>query len=145
MRSSTYKRFISNLRALLTFLILSFLLFSCNHPAARETNAPQTGGATAAISAPEHSYRHHKIHYTRHARCRMGCRHITETEVKEILQMGEINNRKSELAAHPCPKYALEGITAEHQHLRIIVGDCDEEATIITVIDLEHEFECDCH
>ncbi len=145
MLGSTYQRFFANVGAPFAFIILCFLFFGCNHPATPETNTPQTGGAISTVAAPDQSYRHHKIHYTRHARCRMECRHINETEVNEILQTGKINNRKSELGAHPCPKYALEGITEEHQHLRIIVGDCDNEATIITVIDLDHEFECDCH
>src|SRR5579885_2448681 len=57
---------------------------------------------------------------TRHARCRMDCRHITEKEIREILEEGEINYKKSEPDAHPDPKYALEGYTKEGQHLRIV-------------------------
>lgn len=120
-------------------MIVYFLFFRGNH---------HNHFSISSISNDDKSepaYRHLPLHYTKHARCRMDCRHINETEVNEIIQNGEINNRKSELNADPCPKYALEGVTEEHQHLRIIVGNCDEEATIITVIDLEHEFECDCN
>ena len=126
-------------------LILYFIFFKGNHhPDVNNTSTPATA-SSSVTSSGDKAYRHHPLHYTKHARCRMDCRHINETEVNEILQSGEINNRKSEINASPCPKYALEGITNEHQHLRIIVGDCDAEATIITVIDLDHDFECDCH
>lgn len=74
----------------------------------------------------------------------MECREIDASEVKEIVQGGTINYNKSELKANPCPKYAVEGITHDKQHVRIVVGDCSSQASIITVIDLENEFECDC-
>ena len=96
------------------------------------------------IDHREKAFRHNNISYTKHARCRMDCRHINEKEVKEILDKGEINYRKSEIQTTPCPKYALEGMTEENQHVRLIVGDCENEAVIITVIDLDHEFECQC-
>jgi hypothetical protein len=58
--------------------------------------------------------------------------------------MGVINYNKSDLKDKPCPTYAVEGITHDKQRVRIVVGDCDVKAGIITVIDLENEFECDC-
>src|SRR5689334_9103439 len=39
--------------------------------------------------------------YTKHARCRMGCRHIDESEVTEILEKGRVNYAKSEPNGHP--------------------------------------------
>ena len=36
------------------------------------------------------------IKYSRHAKCRMDCRHIDESEVKEILANGIINYNKEE-------------------------------------------------
>ena len=66
-----------------------------------------------------------QIIYTKHARCRMSCRHINQTEVMEILKDGEINYRKSELNNKDCyKKFAVEGFTKEHQHLRIIFAPC---------------------
>ena len=82
--------------------------------------------------------------YTKHARCRMACRHIDESEVKEILQVGRINYQKSEPAARPDPKYALEGITHDHQRVRIIFAPSDGKMVVITVIDLEEEWQCNC-
>ena len=92
----------------------------------------------------EAAFRHQRIYYTKHAQCRMDCRKIDESEVKEILSDGEINYSKSDLKSKPCPKYAVEGNTHDGQHVRIIVGDCNSQASIVTVIDLENEYECDC-
>ena len=88
------------------------------------------------------SYKH--LVYTRHARCRMDCRHIDESEVMEILKSGRINTEKSDPAARPDPKYALEGITHDHQRVRIIFAPSKKEMVVITVIDLDGEWQCSC-
>jgi hypothetical protein len=82
--------------------------------------------------------------FTRHAICRMDCRHITEAEIREILERGVINYNKSDPGAHPDPKYALEGYTREDQHLRIIVAPSSRGMVVITCIDLGQEWQCDC-
>lgn len=84
------------------------------------------------------------LEYTKHARCRMECRQIDESEVEEIMRTGEINYRKSELDASPCPTYALEGMTHDDQHVRIVFAQCDDKTKVVTTIDLEHEWECHC-
>ena len=74
----------------------------------------------------------------------MDCRHIDEAEIKDILQNGTINYRKSELNANACHrKYAVEGY-AKGQHLRIIFAPCGEMMTVVTCIDLANEWECHC-
>lgn len=93
----------------------------------------------------EAAFRNQRIYYTRHAQCRMECRNIDESEVKEILKDGKINYSKSDLKSKPCPKYAVEGTTHDKQHVRIIVGNCSSQASIVTVIDLDNEYECDCN
>ena len=86
-----------------------------------------------------------QIHYSKHARCRMSCRHIDQSEVKEILTKGEINYSKSDLNEDACHKrYALEGYSHDNQELRIIVAECNDELTVITVIDLGREWPCAC-
>lgn len=85
-----------------------------------------------------------KLIFTKHARCRMGCRHIDEAEVREILLHGRINQRKSEPAGRPDPKYALEGKTRDGQEVRIIFAPSDRGMVVITVIDLDTEWPCDC-
>ena len=85
------------------------------------------------------------LEYTRHARCRMECRKITEAEVREIMMEGNINYRKSNVKANPCPVYAVEGITAaDDQRIRIIFAQCDKKTKVVTCIDLDNEFNCAC-
>jgi hypothetical protein len=83
--------------------------------------------------------------YTRHARCRMGCRNIDESEIKEILQKGIINYNKSDLHSKPDPKYALEGITHDGQDVRIIFAPSKRGMVVITCIDMSKEWECKCN
>jgi len=81
--------------------------------------------------------------FTKHARCRMECRNITQKEVKEIVRKAEVNYNKSELDAAQGPKYALEGYTSkDRQHVRIIVAPKQKHLSIVTVIDLDREWEC---
>jgi hypothetical protein len=84
------------------------------------------------------------IIYTRHAKCRMGCRNIDSTEVNEILLTGEVNYQKSDLRSSPDPKFALEGNTHDGQHVRIVFANSAKGPVVITVIDLEKEWYCDC-
>lgn len=91
-----------------------------------------------------HLDRTNRVEYTRHARCRMGCRHITTTEVQEIIAAGAINKAKSAPGDKPCPTIALEGHTRKGQHLRIVVATCGDELRIVTCIDLDREWPCHC-
>ena len=85
------------------------------------------------------------INYSKHARCRMDCRHIDEKEVQQILKQGKINYTKSELKGEDCKKkYAVEGFTKDNQEVRIIFAPCSDEVTVVTVIDLGKEWVCDC-
>jgi len=85
-----------------------------------------------------------KLIYTKHARCRMACRHIDESEVQEILERGTVNDRKSEPAARPDPKYALEGRTHDGQQVRIVFAPSARGMVVTTVIDLDTDWSCDC-
>lgn len=85
------------------------------------------------------------INYSKHAKCRMDCRHIDDAEVNDILQNGKINYNKSELNGNECrKKYAVEGYSKDNQHLRIIFAPCNDEVTVVTCIDLGAEWECHC-
>lgn len=84
------------------------------------------------------------IEYTHHARCRMQCRKISQEEVEEIMQEGKINYNKSNVDGRPCPSYALEGVTRDDQRVRIVFGQCDLKTKVITVIDLDTDWSCDC-
>ena len=84
------------------------------------------------------------LEYSNHAKCRMACRHISQAEVEEIMQDGKINYTKSDLQNARCPRYAVEGVTSDNQRVRIVYAQCNESTTVVTVIDLETEFECNC-
>ena len=84
------------------------------------------------------------IEYTEHAKCRMQCRKISQAEVEEIMQDGKINYGKTDVNARPCPAYALEGVTKDKQFVRIVFGQCDLKTKVITVIDLNTDWSCDC-
>jgi hypothetical protein len=88
-------------------------------------------------------FRNNEIELTEHAKCRMACRNISMAEIKEVLLEGKINYGKSTKNSKPCSKYALEDY-ANGKHLRVVVGDCNHDAVIITVIDLDNQFKCDC-
>jgi Domain of unknown function (DUF4258) len=84
------------------------------------------------------------LQYSNHARCRMECRHITQSEVEETMRDGGINYRKSDIQNARCPRYALEDQTKEGQHVRIVFAQCDNYTEVVTVIDLDTEWTCDC-
>jgi hypothetical protein len=124
-----------------SFLLIFLLFTSCHSPAPEPVNNP----SSPRVSSREPFDRHGLLLYTRHARCRMDCRHITEKEIHEILDAGIINYAKSEPDARPDPKYAVEGFTAEQQHLRIIVAPEKEKLIVITCMELGVEWVCHCN
>lgn len=81
--------------------------------------------------------------YTKHARCRMDCRHIDESEVQEILDNGTLNPNKIE-ESDKGKSYPLEGVTHDKQHVRIVFAPKQENIVVVTVIDLDKDWYCDC-
>jgi Domain of unknown function (DUF4258) len=84
------------------------------------------------------------LEYSNHAKCRMQCRKISQAEVQEIMRDGKINYNKSDLQNARCPRYAIEGITKDEQRVRIIYAQCNDKTVVVTVIDLETDFTCQC-
>lgn len=82
--------------------------------------------------------------YSKHAKCRMDCRHITEGEIKNILQHGKINEAKTEVSSKGT-SYAMEGKGDDNERLRIVYSPHQNETVIVTVIDLDHEWPCNCN
>ena len=115
----------------LTALAFAFILTAC------QSNSSTNSTSNGANIPP--------LIYTKHAKCRMACRHINEEEIKEIITENHINERKSNGGGKPCPTFAYEGYSNEHQHLRIVIAKCDNTWKVVTCIDLSNEFECDCH
>ena len=85
-----------------------------------------------------------RIAYTRHARCRMDCRHISEADIRSVLERGVINLAKSDARERPCPTLAVQGETAGGESIRVILAQCPSETRIITCYNLHKEFECHC-
>ncbi|HMK03412.1 MAG TPA: DUF4258 domain-containing protein [Ferruginibacter sp.] len=103
-----------------------------------KTPTTQTGNATEPLSRDTAI-----IEYSRHAKCRMECRHIDESEVKEILLKGQVNYNKIEESSKG-KSYPLEGVTHDRQHVRIVFAPHDNKLVVVTVVDLDKEWECDC-
>jgi hypothetical protein len=101
-----------------------------------------------SVTTEQGDWRHHKLVYTTHARCRMDCREITEEEVEFVLINGAVNEAKSreenEEAAGHCPVYALEAATKDGQQVRIVFRACEKITKVITAIDLGEEHACNC-
>lgn len=82
---------------------------------------------------------------TSHAKCRMNCRHVTKEEIKEILKDGRLNKAKSGIGSKGDSTFALEGYSHENQHIRVVVAPESDGLVIITCIDLERDWPCNCH
>jgi len=84
-----------------------------------------------------------KLLYSKHALCRMDCRHIDKSEVKDILINGKLNEQKIEESEKGI-SYPLEGYTADNQHVRVVFAPHENETIVVTVIDLDKEWPCNC-
>ena len=96
----------------------------------------------AADSPDRPSIGSQPIVYTQHALCRINCRDLSKHEVQQVIETGSINYRKSEVEARPCPKYAYE--SSSPKRLRVVVGACPTQRKVITAIDLDRKFNCEC-
>jgi hypothetical protein len=101
----------------------------------RETKAAAQNGFDRSIT---------NIVYSKHARCRMDCRMIDESEVKEILHDGQLNEAKIETSSKGT-SYPLEGRTHDGQKVRIVFAPQGDKLVVVTVIDLEKEYACNCN
>lgn len=130
---------------LLLLLLSLWINKSCNHQdsSAQEQSVTQQKNQTVSSRGLNRNPAH--INYSKHALCRMECRSISKQEILEVLKKGTINYKKSSLQKDDCSKkYALEGNSRDGQRIRIIVAPCKEELTIVTCIDLNKEWECNC-
>jgi len=104
-------------------------------------NIPVIDATTTELPIDRHTS---NIIYSRHARCRMECRYIDESEVKEILLKGKLNESKIQQSKKGVT-YPLEGITHDKQHIRIVFAPKGRNAIeVVTCIDLDKDWPCDC-
>lgn len=134
---------------LAVFFVIALGVRQCRQQKDVEPNTSTTNNTTKSTDAsgkenldafrdPESEY-----FFTKHARCRMECRKITQKEIREIVAKAEVNYNKSELDATQGPKYAVEGYTSkDRQHIRVIVAPKQRHLSIVTVIDLDKDWEC---
>lgn len=81
--------------------------------------------------------------FSKHAKCRMDCRNIDESEVREILKTGTINRKKIQSDKRGMT-YPVEGFTRDKQHVRIVFAPKGDGLVVVTVIDLETNWKCGC-
>jgi hypothetical protein len=75
----------------------------------------------------------------------MDCRHISEADIREVLREGHVNEAKSKQEPGKCPAYAIEdNRNSDGIRLRIVFAKCDHEVKVVTCIDRDDEFPCDC-
>ncbi|MFN8278363.1 MAG: DUF4258 domain-containing protein [Chitinophagales bacterium] len=128
---------------LLVGAVKGFKACRAAHPAASNTSASasQTSGTADAQHEIDPDAR---LIFTKHARCRMNCRHITEDNIREVLREGHVNYDKSEQKPGRCPTFAIEDAMADGTQLRIVFAKCAREVRVVTCIDRTHEYECHC-
>ncbi len=130
---------------LIVLAVLAILLKQCGQPSPQKVKSQtQTDDKVVPENRGLNRNPSH-INYSKHAKCRMACRHIDDVEIEDILKNGTINYKKSELQGEDCrKKYAVEGYSKDRQHLRIIFAPCGDEMTVVTCIDIGQEWSCDC-
>lgn len=127
--------------------VLAIGLRRCNNREPAKTTQRQTPRTTTGVdnnTAKKFDRNSTDLFFTKHARCRMQCRKISQQEVKDILANGTINYNKSELDDPQGPTYAVEGTTKDRQHVRIIFAPKQKHMSVVTVIDLDRDNQCDC-
>lgn len=80
---------------------------------------------------------------TRHAQCRMDCRHIDKEEILEVLQQKKQNKKKTRKDERGFT-YAFEGLSRDNQYIRVIIAPDKEKLVVVTVIDIDKNWSCDC-
>ncbi len=141
------------LRKYLPFILLiaAALLFywvKTHQRGGQKTTRTTTESVTPALTSEDRSEepfdRDAALSYSKHARCRMDCRHVDEDEIREVIREGAINFAKIE-ETKKGRTYPLEGITRDRQRVRVVVAPHEDQLTVVTVIDLDKEWQCDCN
>lgn len=129
---------------ILVLLAAGLLFYIKTHQRGKNTVHP-TENITVPVNANDGFDRNFSdLIFTKHAYCRMACRHIDESEVVEVIKNGTINYDKIEKDSRG-RTFPLEGITHDKQHVRVVVApQANNELVLVTVIDLEKDWPCDC-
>jgi hypothetical protein len=114
------------------------LFFACLPAENTAERTPVIGDETVA------DMRKKPLVYTHHGTCRMACRAIDEAEVTDILHRSGTRDPARTREDGECPSHALEGRTDDGQNVRIVYAGCPDKTLVITAIDLDTEWPCDC-
>jgi hypothetical protein len=145
------------LKSCFVYLILCLFFISCfNNENNNDRNTEKKNDKKADdfknntdgrehFSTTDLSYNGQKVKVSKHGRCRMECRNLDAYEIQEVINKGRKNPKKSNSDSKPCPTIALEGMTADGQNARVVLGLCDGDYKIVTVIDLKNDWKCDCY
>ncbi len=134
------KKYRSYIAALLVLIAGAGLLLNKE----KASNGHDDPGINITISEPDFDRTLRPLIFTKHAKCRMACRHIDDSEIEDILVNGNINYDKTDIHSKPDPKYALEGKTRDNQQVRVIFAPSKKGMVVITCIDLDMEWSCNC-
>lgn len=110
-------------------------------PNERETTASGENDVEEALPFDRNFSR---LKFTKHARCRMDCRHIDSLEIAEVILSGNLNIEKIRQDKKGIT-YPIEGYTRDKQHVRVVISPKTDALTVVTVIDLEEEWKCNCN
>jgi hypothetical protein len=135
---------------LIVLTIIALAIKRCNQPVGNHTSETRRIEKNTPVSRQDNGRvvpfdrRTSKLFFTKHAKCRMKCRQISQQEVKDILVSGRVNYNKSDLNDPKGPTYAIEGVTDDQQNVRIIFAPKQSHLTVVTVIDIDVEHQCNC-
>jgi hypothetical protein len=133
---------------LLAMAVAVIVIKKCKNDGVAATNhksiTDRVESSSGASREREFDRRISYLQYSKHAKCRMECRQITKEEVEETMRQGKINYGKSDIRNARCPRYAVEEVTGDNQRVRIVFAQCNNYTEVVTVIDLDKEWECAC-
>ncbi len=105
--------------------------------------APSTPPASAEASSLQGEMLARPLDITRHGACRMDCRKIDQGEAMTVLREGTLDPSRTRTDG-PCPSHAIEGTGTDGHRLRVVFAECRDETRLVTAIDLDQDWPCDC-
>ncbi|WP_196888623.1 DUF4258 domain-containing protein [Aureivirga sp. CE67] len=75
-----------------------------------------------------------KLYYSEEAQNEMLSLKIDSTDIKKILNFGDVDFDRSNTKSKPCRKYVITGTSNEEKEIELTIKNCAEDARIETVI-----------
>lgn len=76
------------------------------------------------------------MQFSNKAKCQMLCMKMKESDVKKLLQEGEVNYNKSDVHQKPYALFAIENTNNDEPHYRVLISDRDSISEVIDIINL---------